>query len=90
MQKSCFACKKCGNDSYKVIETRVTGTHVRRRCKCFSCGHRFTTYEISEENYEQFKLFTCAQTDIQLKAVQLLEIVKSFTSDLTQIFPKDK
>ena len=40
-------CPKCGKDSDKVIETRMSkdAASVRRRRMCLECSHRFTTYE---------------------------------------------
>lgn len=38
-------CSKCGNDESKVIESRDTGSSIRRRRECISCGNRYTTYE---------------------------------------------
>ena len=43
-------CPKCGADYHQmgVIETRPLDGWVRRRRKCYSCGNKFTTYEIPE------------------------------------------
>ena len=40
-------CPKCGKDSDKVIETRMSkdAASVRRRRMCLACSYRFTTYE---------------------------------------------
>jgi transcriptional repressor NrdR len=38
-------CSKCGNDESKVIESRDTGSSIRRRRECVKCGSRYTTYE---------------------------------------------
>ena len=40
-------CPKCGNDDYKVLDSRSArdGAAIRRRRECLKCGHRFTTYE---------------------------------------------
>ena len=44
-------CPKCGSMEDKVLESRSnkTGTAIRRRRMCLSCGHRFTSYEKIEE-----------------------------------------
>lgn len=34
------------------MESRVTATARRRRKRCDKCGHRETTYEISQELYK--------------------------------------
>ena len=40
-------CPKCGKDSDKVLETRLSkdAASVRRRRMCLECSYRFTTYE---------------------------------------------
>ncbi|MDR1197128.1 MAG: transcriptional regulator NrdR [Candidatus Nomurabacteria bacterium] len=38
-------CSKCGEDESKVLESRDTGTSIRRRRECSKCGNRYTTYE---------------------------------------------
>lgn len=43
-------CPKC-NEETKVLEKRNTpdADAIRRRRECLDCGHRFTTYEKSED-----------------------------------------
>lgn len=38
-------CSKCGEDDSKVLESRDTGSSIRRRRQCCKCGNRYTTYE---------------------------------------------
>lgn len=44
-------CPFCGITDDKVLESRQngTGTTIRRRRECLSCGYRFTSYEKIEE-----------------------------------------
>lgn len=44
-------CPLCENMDDKVIESRqnISGTSIRRRRECASCGYRFTSYEKVEE-----------------------------------------
>jgi transcriptional repressor NrdR len=44
-------CPLCGNLEDKVLESRqnISGTSIRRRRECISCGYRFTSYERIEE-----------------------------------------
>ena len=44
-------CPLCGTNDDKVVESRAnsTGTSIRRRRECLSCGYRFTSYEHIEE-----------------------------------------
>ena len=38
-------CSKCGNDNSRVLESRDTGSSIRRRRECEKCNNRYTTYE---------------------------------------------
>jgi transcriptional repressor NrdR len=44
-------CPLCQADDTKVVDSRLAseGAAVRRRRRCPSCGHRFTTYERVDE-----------------------------------------
>lgn len=44
-------CPACQADDTKVVDSRLAaeGTAVRRRRRCLSCGHRFTTFERVDE-----------------------------------------
>jgi len=48
-------CPFCNAVDTKVIDSRLAaeGSKVRRRRECFSCGARFTTYEIAELSLPQ-------------------------------------
>jgi ribosomal protein S27AE len=49
------SCPKCYEDTLEVIESRPTQNGlVRRRKECKTCGHRLTTREISDDQYQQF------------------------------------
>ncbi|TVQ92797.1 MAG: transcriptional repressor NrdR [Deltaproteobacteria bacterium] len=41
-------CPECQHLESRVVDSRSTGDHIRRRRECASCGHRFTTYERAE------------------------------------------
>ena len=43
-------CPYCNASDSKVIDSRPAeeGTTIRRRRECFTCGKRFTTYEVIE------------------------------------------
>ena len=47
---SAVRCPYCAYPESKVIDSRPTdeSSSIRRRRECFSCGKRFTTYEIVE------------------------------------------
>ncbi|MCF0217215.1 MAG: transcriptional repressor NrdR [Fibrobacteraceae bacterium] len=41
-------CPFCKNENDKVVDSRVSGTSIRRRRECTACGRRFTTREYIE------------------------------------------
>ena len=45
-------CTECGQPALKVLESRITAHYRRRRKACEACGAKFTTYEISREDYQ--------------------------------------
>lgn len=38
-------CPRCGSDDSRVLESRDSGSSIRRRRECADCGCRYTTYE---------------------------------------------
>ena len=45
-------CEKCGSGQVDVFNTRDRGSHIFRRRRCRDCGHKFSTREIREEEFE--------------------------------------
>ena len=45
-------CPSCGHDHVSCYDTRHPEGVARRRRKCLSCGHRWTTYEVDKAEYE--------------------------------------
>lgn len=41
-------CPYCKHDGDKVVDSRVSGSSIRRRRECLECSRRFTTYEYIE------------------------------------------
>jgi transcriptional repressor NrdR len=51
-------CPKCGNTRNCVIDSRKsTCNSVRRRRFCKACGHKWTTYEITEIDKALLEMF---------------------------------
>lgn len=50
-----ISCPACAAGRLYTLETRQTGGAIRRRRRCNACGHRTTTYEISQELYQQLQ-----------------------------------
>lgn len=48
-------CPMCGSDDNKVKDSRTIGDGTVRRRRYCSCGIRFTTYELTAEEYEKMK-----------------------------------
>ena len=51
MYRGAVHCPVCRADDTKVVDSRLAseGTAVRRRRRCPTCGHRFTTFERVDE-----------------------------------------
>lgn len=50
-------CPKCRQQTCITIESRINKDNSRRRRKeCSECGHRYTTYEVSEHFYKSSNL----------------------------------
>lgn len=70
--KNILECDKCGSEQIKIYDSRVSiGTRWRAR-ECVDCGNRFTTYEVSSEDYKF--LLDCKNNnrDSIVKAVKIL------------------
>ncbi len=82
-------CPHCAGQDDKVIESRhnATGTSIRRRRECLTCGYRFTSYEHIEEKqlmvikrddrrepFDRMKLERGIQTSLEKRPVPQTEI----------------
>lgn len=45
-------CPQCGHEKTEVRDSRPYGETIRRRRRCHACAHRFSTYEILQEEYD--------------------------------------
>ena len=53
--KNYLLCPLCKQGNTKTIDTRVSCNEaIRRRRHCVSCGHRWSTYEISEDVMREY------------------------------------
>ena len=48
-------CTKCNTELLKCIDSRSSGARTRRRHLCIKCGHRFSTLEISVDDFTELK-----------------------------------
>ena len=48
-------CEKCGGESLYIIDSRPGRNEIgtKRRRECADCGHRITTYEITQLEYRK-------------------------------------
>jgi len=68
-------CSRCGSNSVRVLEKRPNRAAIRRRKHCSACGHRETTYEISQKQFKEWK--TIEKLGMQLREVLLGKSEKS-------------
>jgi len=80
-------CPSCGSTDSGVTDSRRTrdATEIRRRRKCESCGHVYTTYELIYDDRADTKgglriRLTCAQEDIKMLK-QKIEMLNKEVSD---------
>lgn len=61
-------CPMCGSDDNKVKDSRTIGDGTVRRRRYCNCGIRFTTYELTAEEYEKMK-------QLEEIAIKLKEVI---------------
>lgn len=44
-------CPKCGYSYSNIVDCRTVGIATKRRHVCANCGHRYTGYELSADDY---------------------------------------
>lgn len=66
-------CRKCGGANVFVYETNYGSfeKYVRRRIVCKDCGERYTTYEVTKEDFDNVK-----------KARQIITYVKKVLEEM--------
>lgn len=57
-------CPKCGSSALAIVDSRQSNETIRRRRKCLKCGHRFSTFEISFEEYYGLKIIETLLEDV--------------------------
>lgn len=48
----CHLCLQCAGDT-KVIDSRARAEVWYRRRQCLECGHKFATYEVTKDQWEE-------------------------------------
>lgn len=67
-------CPNCQHKLAKVIDSRADPLLVRRRRQCFSCNHRWTTYEMDRQTIERLKEGT---TDFGERAEDIIGLLET-------------
>jgi len=65
-------CKNCGSNQIRVTDSREKRDHIYRRRDCIKCKAKFSTREISEQEYKRIK---------KIEA-DFIEQVRNFTKKL--------
>lgn len=45
-------CPACGGEKVAIKESRFVGSSRWRRRNCIQCDHKWTTYEVSSEDFD--------------------------------------
>jgi len=69
-------CNECGHFSNRVIESRTTSTHRRRRMCCDACNTRATVYELPEAYFNRLKRDQLAYTQL-LACLNNLDLIRN-------------
>ena len=78
-------CNKCHSETV-VINSRDEDGYVRRRRKCVSCGHRYSTVEFLKEDFDKVmkSVRTIKEISDKINALSLsnkLEEIKKYESE---------
>lgn len=65
-------CPKCNGYGLACSDSRPHNETIRRRRRCLNCGYRFTTYEISVEDYSKLKNNETEVADVLSNIEELL------------------
>jgi hypothetical protein len=69
-------CNECRNFSNRVIESRTTSTHRRRRMRCDGCNTRSTVYELPEAYFNRLKRDQLAYNQL-LACLNNLDLIRN-------------
>lgn len=72
-------CPICGTET-RSRDSRPTKEGIRRRRECPSCGNRFTTYEVTEEEYLRLR----GAKKILTRTKNLLKATLGTLNDMTE------
>jgi len=58
-------CPNCRYEGVEIIDTRAAYTRVVRRRKCKTCQHKFTTWEMPEDELADLRKRAAALDDLR-------------------------
>lgn len=70
-----YRCSQCKSTESDTIDSRVSAGGRRRRRQCKQCGHRWTSYEVSEESFGLFAEIGRLFRDTEEMSTALIEKV---------------
>lgn len=73
-------CPKCKSNNIEMRDTRPSNGSIRRRRMCLDCKTRWTTYEVTEEDFKFLQQGGKTRTEIRLIAF-FREFVNDLNSD---------
>lgn len=83
-------CEKCGSHRIGVLDSRPVQRMkfpvIRRRRRCRECGHRWTTYEVSESQFDTIKKLEFLIVQIETMARE----AEKARAALLEILPKEE
>lgn len=70
-----MTCEKCGGNNLYVVDSRPGWSRIgsRRRRECADCGHRVTTYEVTQKEYD----LILKSKKMLMKVKQMLDIYEN-------------
>lgn len=72
-------CPKCKSGKLKTIDSRLSGENTtRRRRMCLACKYRFSTMEISVEEYHELKDKESLLAAMLKKAAEVSDKLKKY------------
>ena len=69
-------CPKCNAMGLSCADSRPYYETIRRRRRCLNCGYRFSTVEISIEDYHKLKENEADATDVLSNLEEILSKVR--------------
>jgi transcriptional regulator NrdR family protein len=62
-------CPNCKCEDLKTVDSRSSDGMIRRRKECKGCGGRFTTWEITEKEYNHLRRLVKVSQDPWYKEI---------------------